>query len=793
MKRPLLWFLLFFIAGILAGRYMGDNLPIFLAVLLLLTGLVYYRFRLAMIFIFPIGALLGFVVLTNALSIRHPAVEALAERQASVQITGTALDTGVTATGRPKAVIAATHITDEQGEILPVQMQIQAYLDDGLTIAAGDIVTLTGQLNCLDGLRNPGGYNEAQYLGSRGIPYKLFADGVQKHGVSYAWPTLMPRLRQHLGRIFDKALPYKEAGIMKAMIIGDKSGLDEETANLYRDAGIYHILAVSGLHVTVLAGAVGGFLSLWLKKKTQSIALIIFLIFYCLLTGAGVSTVRAVIMGIVMAMGGLLDRDGDSAASAGFAALCLLLYRPLYLWDIGFQYSFAAVFGLTTGTKALDKGLSLLGLRFRLIARLMRIGWLKKYLSGVLAAWLATVPISACYFFTVSPISILVNLLLLPSVFIVVLCGFIICILGLFSLSLASLAGIPCLMMLTLYETVCLAGVSLPMANVITGCPPLYIVAGFYGLLSSLYIMLYRPPAKRQWPKRICLAACGLWAAFLVGTALWPKPLSVDMLDVGQGDSTIFHQGSTALLIDGGGNSLRGIGNTTGANVVVPYLKHEGVGQLSAAFVTHLDGDHAIGVIETMMETPVKRLFLPWAAQYEPDNKYLLQLLDLAKQQDCEVHYLSTGDKLTLGGINLVCLSPDQNSSLQGNDASLVLRITYDQISFLFTGDIGFDAEDRLLLENHDSGLLDVEVLKAAHHGSKYSTQEDFIKAASPKAAIIGAGRNNSYGHPAPETLERLRNANVALYDTARCGAISIRTDGSALQIHTMIPSVLTD
>ncbi len=789
MKRPLVWILLFFIAGIVMGRYFNEYIALFFAVVVLMTFVVFLRFRINIVLCFPIAALVGFAIIFTRIPSPDPNMEALLSDSHIVTLTGRATDIGETRSGNTKAIIQAQTITSLNGNQAKTNMKIMAYFDESIKISHGDTVILGGELLPPDFLRNYGGFDEKKYFALKDITYKIFAEEYENTGNTWGLDSIIAQIREKLSSTFDKILPQKESGIMKAMIIGDKSGLDEDTKDLFKQAGIYHILAVSGLHVSLLAVFLDGILSRFLNNRRAGIVLMLFLVFYCILTGCGVATVRAVIMYCIGVFGRILYKDTDSITSTSFAALCILLFQPLYLWDVGFQYSFAVVYGLIIGTRAIAQLFDIIKTRVVITQKFFDNKFIKTYLAGAIAATLASIPITVYYFYNLSLITTVLNLFIIPTVFIVVLCGFFICIVGLIAPLIASYIAILCVLMLQLYELLCNLCLMLPFSNILTGQPPLYIIVMYCITLCIGYYVLYAKKSRASFDliKNVFAASFCVLVLSLVATEFLPRDLEVCMLDVGQGDSIVINKGRSAFFIDGGGEILKGIGNNTGRNVLVPYLDYKGIDVVEAAFVSHLDFDHAGGVIETMERKTVKKLFLPYPSKDDITNENLNQLLKLSQKNNTEVYYISSGDEMLFNeSIQIKCIYPDKIENTKTNEASEVLKIIYGSAQFIFTGDIDTKTEKKILESGSD---INADVLKVAHHGSKYSSSWDFINGVSPSIAIVSAGRNNTYGHPTPEVLNRLNQSGRNVFSTVTDGAITLKTDGSAIFVKTMKPA----
>lgn len=694
----------------------------------------------------------------------------MVQNKETVKINCQVTDVSKTGTDRQKLTVVTQAVYNENNTY-DAKIKIQAVLDEGQSAELGQYLVLSGELERLDTQRNPGGYDEFLYLRSRKIQYKIMPAEIEGKGIFVTPPMYIKKIRAKVADIIDKTYPKIESGIMKAIIIGDKSGIDEDTMLLYKDAGIYHILAVSGLHVSIIYAVLSGLLLLlgFSRKKTGFICFA-FLIFYCIFTGAGIATVRAVIMLSIVIFGGMMYRKSDLITTASVACIVLLLYEPLYLFDVGFLYSFSAVFGLAVITKAVE-------------ALLAKNKLLQKYLSGCIAAFLATAPVSLFFFFKISWISVLVNAVLLPTVFMVVVSGFLSVIAGFLSIGLASFFAGGAYVVLNFYNMVCRAATAVPFSVSLVGRPPLAVFVMYYVILGLAVYALYAD--KEKFGRRIKMfyvSAAGFVLLIAVLAAV-PKRLDVTFLDVGQGDSQIISINGDAVIIDGGGNIFKDIGDNTGKWVVMPYLDYKGIRKVEAAFLSHIDGDHALGIAEMLNAKRIKKLFLADVA-YEK-TELLDEILASAKESETEIIYIKAGDRLEfLGKIGIECIYPKQGFAGRDNNQSLVLRVSYGKTDFLFTGDIEASAEREIVDISAD---LHTDVLKIAHHGSKTSSTGNFLEAVSPKVAIAGVSRYNSYGHPNTGVVERIKDLNIPFFSTAQNGAVTILTDGETMELKTMV------
>jgi len=323
---------------------------------------------------------------------------------------------------------------------------------------------------------------------------------------------------------------------------------------------------------------------------------------------------------------------------------------------------------------------------------------------------------------------------------------------------------------LEVYEIACRFFLDLPGARQIVGKPSLLLILVYFVFILTGLILSFR------FNKRFILIS-------MVGLFIlcFPKPLTkleATFIDVGQGDSILLQiPGNFNILVDGGSTSVGGVGEYR----MIPFLKSLGVSKLNYIAVTHTDEDHISGIIEILKEPEgiiIDHLILP---DIELIDESYLELEDLAKNKRIDIHYMKQGDKITIGKITLKCLHPVNGFSPDSKNAySLVWDVSYEDFDMLLTGDLELNGENALM----NSGLLrQYDILKVAHHGSKNSTGEDFLNRVNPVLAVISCGKNNRYGHPHEELLNRLTQINSQILTTADSGAITVISDGYKIKV----------
>ncbi|MCL2168828.1 MAG: DNA internalization-related competence protein ComEC/Rec2 [Defluviitaleaceae bacterium] len=792
MARPMVWLFIFLAGGIIFGRFFDIGfLPhvLLLTVVLAITHHFVYKRKIA--FIFPVFTLLGALFVADVVAPKDAELEQVAVREGFVRVEGWVEDISLTRTGRQRVRISTLAVSvAPEHNVREVSMGIMAFLPEGEYVQMGQRIVASGYLHTLETPRNPGGFNQFQFLRSRGVEYQLFAESIIiSEEIVLTIGMRVRGLGLRIADVFHHTLPEQMAGVLAAMVVGDRSGIDADIRHLYSSTGMFHILIVSGLHVNILALAFGHVLKLFgvQSVRTRGLINIGFIVIFVIMTGAGVAAVRSGIMGIFLILSTLLGFENDTPTTLSIAAICLLLFQPLFLFDFGFIYSFTMVLGLSILVPALGRALDFLILYVPSAARFTNNWFIKKYFAFNLAATLVYMLINSYMFFEFSPYNLLANLIIMPTVPVVLTLGFVTGLAGLASTAIAQVVAFPIWALLAFYEGVMEFILMLPNAVVLTGRPSFWTL-GVFGAGLALFGLIFSRTRKREHGRAVGGQLGGLVAAVLIGISIISvynvtRPyIHTTFLYVGQGDGMVIHRGRQALVIDGGGVFGREAGENMGVLTMMPYLNYRGIGY-ATALVTHNHRDHALGVIEMLQAGRVSHLIMAYANSRPGDEMYDLLV---RYSQNIPVTYVQSGDVIEFGEMRLYVLFPHANRIFQGeNDNSIVLHAVHGGVSMLLTGDIEQAAEAYLVRE----GLAPTaHILQVAHHGSRTSTTLDFLRAVEPQAAIISAGRNNIFGHPHDTVMSRLRRYTDAYFVTSSRGAVMVRTDGSSMTINTMLP-----
>jgi competence protein ComEC len=642
----------------------------------------------------------------------------------------------------------------------------------------GSYLQIKGKLGMMEKADNPGQFDARSYYAARNVRYQIYAEEIMQITGSQNWfAEIGYDIRCYLQESLSRLVSPEKAGIFAAMLLGKIDSMDPEWKMRFQMGGISHITAISGLHISFLG--TGIFLALCkLGTPIPAAAVLsgILLGGYSLLTGGSISTLRALFMFLAAIFAKVLGRTYDMLSALSLSAIVLVLLCPARAFDCSFLLSYSAVLGIGV--------LFPVWMRDKIEGKQSGILSIRRYLTVGLksgtAIFLMTCPIILYYFFELSLYGIVLNLLVLPTAGIVLVSGLLGSGVGIFSLLLGKLAILPGSILLDVYYLCCRCMTQLPAGICILGRPKIWKILFYYAVL-FLACQVWRSEKSPPFWRKGMYGILGMVFLFLF---VWhPRSeLEAAFLDVGQGDSVVVTspQGHTYLL-DGGSSSEKKVGQYR----ILPYLKCQGIRQVDYMLVSHTDADHTGGLEEILRmiaanqtSLKVKYLLLPdWEGAENSED--MRNLREAGEQAGCRVIYVKRGDCIREKDMQLTCLHPGEKDGIdyvnQTNEGSQVWKLEYGKIQALFTGDVEGEGETKLL-ETLEAGQMDF--LKVAHHGSNSSTTEAFLQKTMPKIAVISCGENNSYGHPHPEVLDRLRKSGSVIFKTPDTGAITIRCDG---------------
>lgn len=794
MRRPILSAVICYVGGIILRDLLP--LPMGLLLLLLLAAAGWWvwdrncAWRKSPLPFLACGLILGMVMNQWAV-MRTDALSAAVQTGLKAEFTGVIAGEPVRKDERITYVVQISRVR-QKNRLLSVKGRVLLSLRQTVKpLAYGDLIRFYGIPELPPEAGNPGQFDYRKYLYNKGIVLTIsgWGDGsVQKlaGGQGSLLVASALQVKDRLSRVLDETLPAGESALLKGVLFGSQSEIDPQIRQEFVDTGVVHILSVSGYHIgLVLAGCclLNGLLKLNRRNFTLFAAAV--LIFYTALTGAQPAVIRATVMALVLLVGHLLDRDGDWSSGLALSALVILLANPRTFYNIGFQLSFVATWGILYLRPVLQN---------RLFYRLPQ-SW-RAVPAVPLAAQLAVLPLTAYYFNQVSVISLVANLIIVPLIGIITLLGTFAVLGGVIWLLWAEVLNISTglLLALVINLNAILAGV--PGAVWYMKRPPVgAVVLWFIGLILLVEGFCHIPFnqfVRRFFITRQKFIIAGflavLLAAVFVPLVYHPlKPLTVTFIDVGEGDSVLIRspQGRVMLIDTGGSAGGRDTGFDIGDRVLVPVLRNLGISRIDTLVLTHMHLDHIGGAPAVMEKLQVGQLLLPREAASSaapavaPENPGQAEISAAAGRQSIPIVPVSAGSRIMLDPeISIEVLAPRQNKTSAGpvdlNDSSIVLKLAYGQDTLLLTGDIGAAVVQELLAAHRD---LRADVLKVPHHGSRNSLSPEFYRRVDPDLAVISVGRN-FFGHPAGEVLAALAAKDVRITRTDLHGAVTLISEG---------------
>ncbi len=713
-------------------------------------------------------------------------------------------------------------------------------------------VTVQGEFIPCSHASNPGEFDGAIYYRTLGIGGKLREATVLAQGEAY-WPLgewLYQCKRAWKGRLY-QIFPEKEAAVMSALLLGDKSEMDSEMKALYKRNGILHIFSISSLHITIIGMGIYQFLrKVGIHRLPSAAAGSILLLLYGCMTGFSVSAYRAIGMYLIRMLGEVTGRTYDMMTALGVMAAIMVVQNPYCLQSGGFLLSFASVLGIGVIYPAFkpEKMRSMRKHHEKGIWRLRE--WckqgchkLKEAAAAGVSITLTTLPVQLYLYYEIPIYAIFLNLLVIPLLKPMMISGIMTLLPGLGRLRFIAQSILIC------YEILCGCFNRFPMHTWNPGCPDIWQIVVYYTLLSTAAALRYREKKKEKccdgiyinfgnsteygWHRKntirmesgnkkavfhkiqhvkegnnnkevynkkrktriTYLSVAIICLSILVFDMRLQNRESAVFLDVGQGDCILVRTASgQTYLFDCGSSSRKGVGKY----ILIPYLKYQGIHTIDAVFLSHPDEDHINGALELLESgwregIDVKQVLLPAIEEKAREEQFgkLCQGVKEASQQGDEVlvGYLAANDTWKCDNTVFTCLHPEAGyRGEHSNEYSECIYIEFPEWTLLLTGDVEGRGEEALLEALAARGIEEITVLKAAHHGSRNSSSEAFLRQVSPRLTVISSGRKNRYGHPHQEMMERVEETKSYVMLTAEEGAITVTFRNGNLRVKSVWP-----
>ena len=604
----------------------------------------------------------------------------------------------------------------------------------------GDLIYLEGKLEIPKIATNYKGFDYRQYLKTKKIQGIVIADNVKILKAKYK-NNLIYQMQKKIKAIIKEKLPSETGDLLLAILLGDKKDLSEQIQINFKNSNLSHMLAVSGAHVSyIIVGLTYITQNLIMGKRKGRVFCIFFLIIFMAITNFTPSVTRACIMAILTLVSKILYKKADIYTNISISALIILLYNPYSLLDLGFQLSFGGTIGIVIFMRFIKKKQEEPKL----------LNYIKQMALVSICANIIIIPIIMNNFNTVSLTFLVSNILASPILAIIVIVGFSIIIISIISHSLSNILVFwlnPILNLLIKISSFCS---KLPFAKILVVTPYIFNIIFYYTII--LYLVNYNNLKQFIKKKTVILLSIILILSNFIFYIL-PQDLKIYFIDVGQGDSTLIVTPSKkTILIDGGGSESFDVGE----KVLLPYLLDRRIRKIDYIMISHFDTDHCKGIFTVIENLKVKNIIISKQAEKSENYK---KFKEIVANKKINIILVKAGDKIKIDKyIYFKILFPTEKLIMQNplNNNSIVSQLNYKSFKMLFTGDIEEIAEKEIL--NLQKDKLKSTILKVAHHGSNTSSTQEFINSVKPELALIGVGKNNTFGHPSECVVEKLRD-----------------------------------
>ncbi len=661
-------------------------------------------------------------------------------------------------------------------------------------IQFGDVISFSGTVEIPSVARNYMGFDYQNYLKSQKIYGTITAKGqieVVKHnqlkGIEKLWHDIRHDMKDRLYRL----LPQDVRELCIGILIGERQDISEEIVNYFRESNLTHMLAVSGAHISYIVLG----LTIILNKTRypfRKIFIILFLLFFMGLTNSTPSVQRASLMIILVLVAGLLYRRADIYINLSVSSLIILICNPYVITNIGFQLSYAGTLGIVLFYDKMAKVI-----KKKLIPKLDKeennsnkniitvslfykiVYYVLDAICMTISANLMIIPIMAFQFNTISFTFWISNLLAGPLLGVIIILGFVLYFISLFSMTVARIISIPLKYFLYLLIIIARFCSQIPFSSIMIRTPFVFEMFSYYSILFIFYFFSYFK--KRIW-KFIVPILILLFLCYGVNEIINYGKLQIYFVDVGQGDCTLIRTPTNKIILIDGGGSETGTFNV-GEKTLLPYLLDRKITKIDYMLISHFDTDHVGGLLYLLEKIEVRNVIISKQGKICENYK---KFKELALQKKISIIVVKQGDRLQIDrNIYFDILFPESHLISENilNNNSIVAKLNYGNFSCIFTGDIEEVAERKLVEKYKNTDVLKATALKVAHHGSKSSSVQEILNLVNPEVALIGVGDKNTFGHPNSGVLERLEKLRAKVYRTDLCGEIMIIVHKNAIKI----------
>lgn len=647
----------------------------------------------------------------------------------------------------------------------------------------GDILEITGEFDEPSGARNYKGFDYKQYLKILGISGTIRANYINKEGKEYNILYYANLLHLKIKENIEKTYNQNSRPVILGVMLGDTSEINEETREDFSESSISHVLAISGLHVSYIIYLVQiSSKKIFGEKKSQIISIIVLLI-YMSITGFGISVVRASIMGILMCISFLVYRKSDSLNNLSISCLIILIKNPFNILSTSFLFTYAGTIGVVFFRTIIQENIENIKIKNKKVQEkylkfCKKHNYLIEAIAVAISAQLMTFPIIIIKYNMINLSFIITNLLICIVIGPLVIGGFVQIVITFISIKIGSAIAQIVQLPVQILILISKIGKNMTLINFKVITPDNYQIIIYYICLSIYYYLNQKKIKIKIKPKIKKIIVLIILASILINKI--PHNLEIYFVDVSQGDcSFIVTPNNKTILIDGGGQRNFDVGK----NTLLPYIFDRKKSQIDYCIISHFDFDHCGGILYIMNEIKIKKMIIP--KQFEDSENYQ-EFKKIVNMKKINVIEVEAGQRIKIEkdlylDILWPCSENIVNQNVLNNN-SLVFKLVNKNFSILYTGDIEEIAEKAILKKySKNLNVLEANILKVAHHGSKTSSTIEFIQAVKPQIALIGVGENNTFGHPSENTLNKLENINCKIYRTDELGEICINVKSKGI------------
>lgn len=811
-KRPILIITICYIIGIIWGIYFKRYIPFLFVILLLIAILsgIFFKKSISKKKYLKFIIIILFVVLTSTIYVSNKDKSFYNfkvkdnEIKAIVVITDVKNESEYYNNYIAKVITYNTDKTMKKGDIKQnINMYIRVKKNKkgkNVQYKYGDMLEITGEFEKGEVQRNYKGFSQFDYYKQKNIYGSIKCESAIfiKEKCTNKYNLWINKVKTDIKKNLKKLTNKNTTGIACALMLGDSSFIEEEQRNIFSNANLSHVLAISGMHVSYFIMGIGVIFKK-ISTRTSKYIFIFLLIIFASITGASSSVLRAVIMSILTIISKLIYKKDNTLNNISFSALIILMYNPYYLFNLGFQLSFLGTLGIVLFnakiagyvTKLVDfistKLLKIKRVKSKNYVRIIIVyekifkgKLLKKIvelISVSISANILIFPILIYNFNKISFIFLFSNLLVTPILAILVFSGYLTSITSIINIKLAYIPAFVFNFMIFVFEKIAKFSSSLDFFRFTIGTPKVYSIIIMYILIFTFFnrYTIAKYVFKKHNKKIAVCTIIIILVTFIAKIISYNNTnFTIYFVDVGQGDCTVIS--TTAhknIIIDGGGSENGSY--DVGSKILVPYLLDRQIKNVDYIIFSHFDSDHCLGLFTVIQELNVKNVVICEQSKISTNYKFFCNLV---KEKNVNVIKVKKGDALIVDKYTSIkFLWPDDNQLSQNplNNNSVVCKVYYKNTSILFTGDIEKLAENEIIQVYGNK--LQSNILKVAHHGSKTSSTEEFINAVNSRVVLIGVGKNNKFGHPNEDVIKRLEDNGNNIFRTDLYGEIIVSID----------------